>query len=86
MYPPFSDGTDVNAVARTADGTLMVTADDFGLVKLFRYPCIVPRAQCRTYYGHSSHVTNVVFVHDDAYLISTGGNDRAVFQWRVITQ
>ena len=28
MYPPFSDGTDVNAVARTADGTLMVTADE----------------------------------------------------------
>jgi len=34
------------------------------------------------YGGHSSHVTCVRFSHDDSYVISTGGNDMAVFQWR----
>ena len=63
--------------------SLVATADDFGKVKIFRYPCIVPRADHRPYGGHSSHVTNVSFTYNDRWLISTGGEDRAVFQWEV---
>lgn len=33
--------------------------------------------------GHASHVTNVRFSHDDKYLLSTGGNDRSIFQWKL---
>ena len=88
IWPEDSDGTDVNACARSngaeKDNGLLVTADDFGKVKLFRWPCIVPRAQHRPYTGHSSHVTNVSFTHQDNWLISTGGQDRAVFQWQVV--
>jgi len=36
---------------------------------------------CHTYGGHSSHVTNVSFLHDDSRLISTGGRDTSVMQW-----
>jgi len=91
IWPEDSDGTDVNACARSngvnsarPDGGLIATADDFGKVKLFRYPCIVPRAANKAYNGHSSHVTNVSFTHQDDWLISTGGQDRAVFQWQVV--
>ena len=63
---------------------LLATADDFGKVKLFLHPCVVPRAHCKAYAGHSAHVTNVAFTEADKYLISTGGNDRAVFQWQVV--
>lgn len=35
------------------------------------------------YGGHSSHVTAVAFMHDDARLVSTGGADTAVMQWIV---
>ena len=52
-------------------------------VKLFRYPAIVPRADHRPYGGHSSHVTNLGFTHNDHWLLSAGGDDRAVFQWEV---
>ena len=85
IWPEDADGTDVNACARsnTGDRDLLATADDFGKVKLFRYPCIVPRADHRPYGGHSSHVTNVGFVYNDRWLISAGGDDRAVFQWEV---
>ena len=83
IWPEESDGTDVNACARSQSSQLLATADDFGKVKLFLYPCIVPRAQPRPYTGHSSHVTNVAFTEQDRWLISTGGNDRAVFQWQV---
>lgn len=90
IWPDDSDGTDVNACARShgANGFsgLLATADDFGKVKLFRWPCVVPRAQHRPYGGHSSHVTNVSFTHANSWLISTGGADRAVFQWQVVMQ
>jgi microtubule-associated protein-like 1/2 len=83
-----ADGTDVNACARsnTGERNLLATSDDFGKVKLFRYPCIVPRAAHRPYAGHSSHVTNVAFTNDDAWVLSTGGDDRAVFQWAVVKE
>jgi hypothetical protein len=35
------------------------------------------------YVGHSSHVVNVRFANRGRLLISVGGHDRAVFQWRV---
>ena len=87
VWPEGADGTDINACARsnTARRALLATSDDFGTVKLFRYPCIVPNADCKPYSGHSSHVTNVGFSHDDSWLVSTGGEDRGVFQWEVTT-
>ena len=86
IWPEDADGTDVNACSRSHGGNLLATADDFGKVKLFRYPCIVPRAEHRPYGGHSSHVTNIGFTSNDAWLISTGGDDRAVFQWEVVQE
>ena len=32
--------------------------------------------------GHASRVTNVVFSSDDLWLLTTGGSDCSVFQWR----
>ena len=86
IWPEDADGTDVNAVSRSHAGNLVATADDFGKVKLFRFPCIVPRADHRPYGGHSSHVTNIGFTANDAWLVSTGGDDRAVFQWEVVRE
>ena len=84
IWPTDSDGTDVNAVARSHSSQLIATADDIGKVKLFSYPCIVPRAYHKAYEGHSSHVTNVAFTESDKCLISAGGNDRALFQWQLV--
>ena len=44
IFPPAADGSDINAVARSPDGTVSATADDFGQVKLFKYPCPVEEA------------------------------------------
>ncbi|KAG1711816.1 hypothetical protein DVH05_009058 [Phytophthora capsici] len=86
IWPPCSDGTDVNAVARNSRETLLVTSDDFGLVKLYRYPCVAKNASSVDHRGHSSHVTNVRWSHDDSYVISVGGNDRSVMEWRVLDE
>ena len=45
IFPPCADGSDINAVCRSTEGTVLATGDDFGMVKLFRYPCPVERGQ-----------------------------------------
>lgn len=84
LWPDGSDGTDINAVFRSNDKSLLVTGDDFGKVHLFSYPCSQFRAPSHVYGGHSSHVTNVTFLYDDSYLVSTGGKDMSVMQWRIV--
>ncbi|KAM8769134.1 echinoderm microtubule-associated protein-like 2 isoform 1-T1 [Acanthopagrus schlegelii] len=83
VWPDGADGTDINAVCRSHDGSLLASADDFGKVHLFTFPCSQPRAPSHEYGGHSSHVTNVAFLHDNSHLISTGGKDTSILQWVV---
>lgn len=76
------DGTDLNDVTLTEDGQILACGDDFGCVRLYKYPaiCNKPEAQ-RVYLGHSSFVVGVEFCRDNKHLITCGGNDMAIFQW-----
>ncbi|XP_056401180.1 echinoderm microtubule-associated protein-like 1 isoform X3 [Hyla sarda] len=84
VWPEGSDGTDLNAICRSNDQKLLATGDDFGKVHLFSYPCSQFRTSSHAYGGHSSHVTNVSFLHEDSHLISTGGKDMSIMQWRIL--
>ncbi|XP_062454807.1 echinoderm microtubule-associated protein-like 3 isoform X2 [Rhea pennata] len=84
VWPDGSDGTDINSLCRSHDERVVAVADDFCKVHLFQYPCARPKAPSHVYGGHGSHVTNVRFSHDDAHLVSLGGKDTSVFQWRVL--
>uniref|UniRef100_A0AAQ4RC89 EMAP like 2 n=1 Tax=Gasterosteus aculeatus aculeatus TaxID=481459 RepID=A0AAQ4RC89_GASAC len=83
VWPDGADGTDINAVCRSHNGSLLASADDFGNVNLFSFPCSQPRAPSHEGRGHSSHVTNVAFLHDDSHLLSTGGKETSILQWAV---
>lgn len=78
------DGTDVNTVDRSQNKRLLATGDDFQLVKIFKYPSVVPKSCFKSYLGHASHVTRVRFMENDRFLISTGGNDKTSIIWKVI--
>lgn len=41
VWPPYTDVTDVNAACVSHDGHVIATGDDFGFVKLFKYPSYV---------------------------------------------
>ncbi|KAG7492530.1 hypothetical protein MATL_G00015650 [Megalops atlanticus] len=84
VWPEGSDGTDINALIRSHNRKLIALADDFCKVHLFQYPCSRPKAPSHKYTAHSSHVTNVSFLHGDSHLISTGGKDTSIMQWRVL--
>uniref|UniRef100_A0A8C8FMH1 EMAP like 3 n=1 Tax=Oncorhynchus tshawytscha TaxID=74940 RepID=A0A8C8FMH1_ONCTS len=78
-----SDGTDINALCRSHNERMVAVADDFCKVHLFQYPCPKPKAPNHSYEGHGSHVTNVRFTHCDSHVLSMGGKDTCILQWRV---
>ncbi|XP_048698985.1 echinoderm microtubule-associated protein-like 4 isoform X2 [Caretta caretta] len=84
VWPEGSDGTDINALVRSHNRKVIAVADDFCKVHLFQYPCSKPKAPSHKYSAHSSHVTNVSFTHNDGHLISTGGKDMSIIQWRLV--
>lgn len=62
IWPRGADGTDVNALDRSHNKKLVVTGDDFSLVKLFKSPCYIEHSEGKASQGHSAHVTNVRFL------------------------
>ena len=65
------------------DQDYIVTADEFGNVKLFNAPITQWCAPAMVHRGHSAHVTNVCFNSDGTQVFSIGGEDRCVFVWRM---
>ncbi|TTD32934.1 Echinoderm microtubule-associated protein-like 6 [Bagarius yarrelli] len=86
IWPKYSNVNDINSVDANYSNAVLVTGDDFGLVKLFRFPCLKKAAKFKKYIGHSAHVTNVRWSHDLQWVMSTGGADHSVFQWRFLPE
>lgn len=80
--------SDVNAVCQSygsggqPDGDVLAVADDEHMVNLYRFPAPISLSQGRQYSGHASHVTNVQFSPSNV-LVSLGGNDHTLMQWRL---
>ena len=88
-----ADGTGVNAVDRSADQQLLVSADEIGQLNLFRYPCVkgeTPVASNRrSFFAHSSAALGCRWVGDGPTpppdgqrVVSIGGFDLTLMQWR----
>uniref|UniRef100_A0A3B3BQZ1 EML-like second beta-propeller domain-containing protein n=1 Tax=Oryzias melastigma TaxID=30732 RepID=A0A3B3BQZ1_ORYME len=87
IWPKYSSATNVNSVDANYSSAVLVTGDDLGLIKLFRFPCLKKGlSKFKKYIGHSAHVTNVRWSNDLQWVISTGGADHAVFQWRFLPE
>lgn len=82
IWPRNADKADVNCAHLSHSANALVTGDDFGLVKLFDFPVKEKYAKHKKYVGHSAHVTNVRFSHNDMFMVSTGGDDCCVFVWK----
>lgn len=83
IYRADQSGDDVNCCACSHNKDLIATGDDNGNVNLYNYPALKGHASVQ-FKGHSSHVMNARFTADDQYLITVGGGDKAVMQWRVV--
>ncbi|KAG7466406.1 hypothetical protein MATL_G00164500 [Megalops atlanticus] len=86
IWPKYSEINDINSVDANFNSQVLVTADDYGLVKLLRYPCVRKGAKFKKYLGHSAHITNARWSHDYQWVITIGGADHSVFQWKFIPE
>ncbi|XP_038631944.1 echinoderm microtubule-associated protein-like 5 isoform X6 [Scyliorhinus canicula] len=86
IWPKYLDVNGINSVDANFKDHVLVTGDDYGLVKLFRYPGFKKGAKFKKYIGHSAHVTNVRWSYDYQWVISIGGADHSVFQWQLIPE
>lgn len=77
-----SEGDFVNSIDRSPDGKLMATGNDDSRVALWRFPATEAGNTNHSYLSHSSHVTRVKFTPSGSHLLSTGGHDLALIQWK----
>ena len=87
IWKAASAGDDVNALDVDRERGLVFTADDYGTVKCFNYPCVAKHAPARKMRGHSSHIMDIKLLHQDGQdttVVSVGGNDNSVLCWDVV--
>ncbi len=78
IYPLCSSKDDINCVDLNFKRDLLVTGDDFGKLKLFKYPSYIPYSGYRKYNGHSDQVIKCGFAFRDKYIVSIGGKDKTI--------
>lgn len=81
IFPAGTDGTHINHVDFSSDGQLIVTGDDYGLVNVWRNPAR-HGATPISLRGHSEHVVRTRFAKGTDYIISVGGYDKTIMQWK----
>ena len=81
-WPQGADGTELASVSRSASGKLLAAGDDFGHVRVFAFPAAAEAAGAVSGRAHAAGVAAVAFA-GDGLLVSAGGGDRTVMQWRV---
>ncbi|KAH8050269.1 hypothetical protein JL722_11474 [Aureococcus anophagefferens] len=78
-----NDGSDVTACDCSLSSTKVSVAcgDNFGRVRLYRYPVTSALAKCKEYRGHGAEVRKVRWSAGDSHLLTLAAHDRCVFQW-----
>ena len=79
IWPQKADGTDINSCTRYKD-TLFV-GDDFGRVRIYKYPVIQGEAESVELLGHADHVKHVQPMVD-GQIVSSGGREVSLLQWQ----
>jgi len=74
----------VMSVDVARDERIMAVSNIDGQVHLLHFPCIDAQMEARSIKGHASVVTTLKFSWDGSRLMSVGGKDQSVFQWRIL--
>lgn len=71
------------------DESIAVLGSSSGLIKLYRFPCVVESivwasvdSSYKTFRGHAGVVAGIKFTAGSEYLVSIGASDRTIFQWK----
>ena len=81
-WKPYEKGLEINTVDRSHGRNIVAVGDEYGRLRLYRYPCLKENASCLEYQAHSPHIMKVRWANEDKFLFSVGGQDRSIMQWR----
>lgn len=81
IFPSGVDATHINSVEISKVGDLVVTGDDNGVVNIFRNPVRLGHKPI-SLRGHGDSVTKVKFNQSESHLLSLGGYDKTLIQWK----
>lgn len=76
-----NEDEDINVVCKSSYEDYLAVGDNQGAIRLFKYPASTHRPDYIEKKHYSSHVTNLKFMFDDSYIVSTGGIDAGLMQW-----
>jgi len=72
----------ITNVTRSHDLKYVAVGNSWGLLELYRYPN-GPGSQGRVYRAHSLEVTTILWTEQDRGLVTLGGPDLSILQWRI---
>ena len=75
MWGPGYSLSDINAVAVSPMRDCLVSGEDDGCLRVFRYPAVGSDVKSVVYAGHSSAIKGLAFSEDQRYIMSVGGYD-----------
>ncbi|KAL5014035.1 hypothetical protein ScPMuIL_008305 [Solemya velum] len=76
-------GEQLNVIDRSHYRDFIVTGDNRGRIRLYKYPSSTSKSEYRSAKVYSSDVTALCFLADDSFVLSSGGREAALFQWSV---
>jgi len=83
-WPAENDGTEVTAcdASLKSHAPTLAAADNFGRIRLYRFPVSSSSAKFKENRVHSQHVTKLRWAGGDSHLLSCSAHDKCVLQWR----
>ncbi|XP_050304564.1 echinoderm microtubule-associated protein-like CG42247 isoform X2 [Anthonomus grandis grandis] len=73
----------ISTVCRSAAHDLLITGDTDGYLRLFRYPCLSPKAEYNEEKVYSGTVACTRFLFNDRNIVTVGGTDAALMLWQL---
>lgn len=77
-------GETVSVVARSNYREIIITGDNTGRMKVFKYPSSTNMPACRWTKLYSGTVTALEFLYDDSFVLSSAGKTPVLAQWSVV--
>lgn len=72
---------EVRATARSYGGDTIAALDEYGRLRLARFPWISDAMPCHELRGHSTSPARAAFTSGDGFIVTIGARDRCAFQW-----
>jgi microtubule-associated protein-like 6 len=86
IWPPQKDGTEITAcdcnLFRAEDGAIVAAGDNYGKLRIFRYPCTSAFAISKLYWTSANPITRIRFASGDSIIINLTGINKSIIQWR----